>query len=160
MSVMIEIERKFRVKNTTFLENIKTSFKITQGYLNSDKNRTVRVRIKDSQGVITIKGVSSDNGLSRFEWEKEISYEDAVQLMSLCEGFVIDKTRFIVPFGEVVFEVDVFGGANNGLIIAEVELQSENQIFEKPDWLGEELTGDERYYNAYLSIHPFSTWNQ
>lgn len=157
---MIEIERKFRVKNTTFLENIKTSFKITQGYLNSDKNRTVRVRIKDSQGVITIKGVSSDNGLSRFEWEKEISYEDAVQLMSLCEGFVIDKTRFIVPFGEVVFEVDVFGGANNGLIIAEVELQSENQIFEKPDWLGEELTGDERYYNAYLSNHPFSTWNQ
>ena len=157
---MIEIERKFRVKNTTFLENIKTSFKITQGYLNSDKNRTVRVRIKDRQGVITIKGVSSDNGLSRFEWEKEISYEDAVQLMSLCEGFVIDKTRFIVPFGEVVFEVDVFGGANNGLIIAEVELQSENQIFEKPDWLGEELTGDERYYNAYLSNHPFSTWNQ
>lgn len=157
---MIEIERKFRVKNTTFLENIKTSFKITQGYLNSDKNRTVRVRIKDSQGVITIKGVSSDNGLSRFEWEKEISYEDAVQLMSLCEGFVIDKTRFIVPFGEVVFEVDVFGGANKGLIIAEVELQSENQIFEKPDWLGEELTGDERYYNAYLSNHPFSTWNQ
>ncbi|HLV50353.1 MAG TPA: CYTH domain-containing protein [Flavobacterium sp.] len=157
---MIEIERKFRVKNTTFLENIKTSFKITQGYLNSDKNRTVRVRIKDRQGVITIKGVSSDNGLSRFEWEKEISYEDAVQLMSLCEGFVIDKTRFIVPFGEVVFEVDVFGGANKGLIIAEVELQSENQIFEKPDWLGEELTGDERYYNAYLSNHPFSTWNQ
>lgn len=157
---MIEIERKFRVKNTTFLENIKTSFKITQGYLNLDKNRTVRVRIKDSQGVITIKGVSSDNGLSRFEWEKEISYEDAVQLMSLREGFVIDKTRFIVPFGEVVFEVDVFGGANKGLIIAEVELQSENQIFEKPDWLGEELTGDERYYNAYLSNHPFSTWNQ
>lgn len=157
---MIEIERKFRVKNTTFLENIKTSFKITQGYLNSDKNRTVRVRIKDSQGVITIKGMSSDNGLSRFEWEKEISREDAVQLMSLCEDFVIDKTRFIVPFGEVIFEVDVFEGANKGLIIAEVELQSENQIFEKPDWLGEELTGDERYYNAYLSNHPFSTWNQ
>ena len=156
---MIEIERKFRVKSTTFLDNIKTRFKITQGYLNSDKNRTVRVRIKDSQGSITVKGVSSANGLSRFEWEKEISSTDAARLLELCEGFVIDKTRYLVPFGEVVFEVDVFEGANQGLVIAEVELQSEGQIFEKPDWLGEELTGDKRYYNAYLSVHPFTTWN-
>lgn len=157
---MIEIERKFRVKSTTFLDNIKTRFKITQGYLNSDKNRTVRVRTKDSQGFITVKGVSSANGLSRFEWEKEISSTDAVRLLELCEGFVIDKTRYLVPFGEVVFEVDVFEGANQGLVIAEVELQSEGQIFEKPDWLGEELTGDKRYYNAYLSVHPFTTWNR
>lgn len=156
---MIEIERKFRVKSTTFLDNIKTRFKITQGYLNSDKNRTVRVRTKDSQGFITVKGVSSANGLSRFEWEKEISSTDAARLLELCEGFVIDKTRYLVPFGEVVFEVDVFEGANQGLVIAEVELQSEGQIFEKPDWLGEELTGDKRYYNAYLSVHPFTTWN-
>ncbi|HLW42288.1 MAG TPA: CYTH domain-containing protein [Flavobacterium sp.] len=157
---MIEIERKFRVKSTTFLDNIKTRFKITQGYLNSDKNRTVRVRTKDSQGFITVKGVSSANGLSRFEWEKEISSTDAARLLELCEGFVIDKTRYLVPFGEVVFEVDVFEGANQGLVIAEVELQSEGQIFEKPDWLGEELTGDKRYYNAYLSVHPFTTWNR
>lgn len=157
---MIEIERKFRVKSTTFLDNIKTRFKITQGYLNSDKNRTVRVRTKDSQGFITVKGVSSANGLSRFEWEKEISFAEAVRLLELCEGFVIDKTRYLVPFGEVVFEVDVFEGANQGLVIAEVELQSEGQIFEKPDWLGEELTGDKRYYNAYLSVHPFTTWNR
>lgn len=157
---MIEIERKFRVKSTTFLDNIKTRFKITQGYLNSDKNRAVRVRTKDSQGFITVKGVSSANGLSRFEWEKEISSTDAARLLELCEGFVIDKTRYLVPFGEVVFEVDVFEGANQGLVIAEVELQSEGQIFEKPDWLGEELTGDKRYYNAYLSVHPFTTWNR
>lgn len=157
---MIEIERKFRVKSTTFLDNIKTRFKITQGYLNSDKNRTVRVRTKDSQGFITVKGVSSANGLSRFEWEKEISSTDAARLLELCEGFVIDKTRYLVPFGEVVFEVDVFEGVNQGLVIAEVELQSEGHIFEKPDWLGEELTGDKRYYNAYLSVHPFTTWNR
>lgn len=157
---MIEIERKFRVKSTTFLNNIKTRFKITQGYLNSDKNRTVRVRINGSRGFITVKGVSSANGLSRFEWEKEISFAEAVRLLELCEGFVIDKTRYLVPFGEVVFEVDVFEGANQGLVIAEVELQSEGQIFEKPDWLGEELTGDKRYYNAYLSVHPFTTWNR
>ncbi len=157
---MIEIERKFRVKSTTFLNNIKTRFKITQGYLNSDKNRTVRVRINGSRGFITVKGVSSANGLSRFEWEKEISFAEAVRLLELCEGFVIDKTRYLVPFGEVVFEVDVFEGVNQGLVIAEVELQSEGQIFEKPDWLGEELTGDKRYYNAYLSVHPFTTWNR
>lgn len=157
---MIEIERKFRVKNTAFLENIKTSFKITQGYLNSDKNRTVRIRIKGSEGIITVKGVSSKNGLSRFEWEKEISLEDATQLLKLCEDFIIDKTRYIIPFGDVIFEVDVFEGINEGLIVAEVELQSENQFFEKPDWLGEELTGDERYYNAYLSNCPFTTWNR
>ena len=156
---MIEIERKFRVKSTTFLDNIKTRFKITQGYLNSDKNRTVRVRINGSRGFITVKGVSSANGLSRFEWEKEISSTDAARLLELCEGFVIDKTRYLVPFGEVVFEVDVFEGVNQGLVIAEVELQSEGQIFEKPDWLREELTGDKRYYNAYLSVHPFTTWN-
>ena len=155
---MFEIERKFRVKNTTFLENIKESFKITQGYLNSDKNRTVRVRVKGDKGFITVKGASSANGLTRFEWEKEIPLADAEALLLLCEDFVIDKTRYIIPINEVVFEVDVFEGANKGLIIAEVELTSEEQTFEKPDWLGEELTGDVRFYNAYLSNHPFSTW--
>ncbi len=157
---MIEIERKFRVKNTTFLNNIKASFKITQGYLNSDKYRTVRVRTKGDHGFITIKGVSSENGTSRFEWEKEISLEDALQLLPLCEEFIIEKTRYIVPFGEVVFEVDVFEGYNQGLIIAEVELSHENQTFEKPSWLGDELTGDERFYNSFLSKHPTSTWEK
>ena len=156
---MLEIERKFSVKCTNFLANIKESYKITQGYLNSDKNRTVRVRIKGTKGFITIKGLGSDSGMSRFEWEKEISLKEAESLLLLCENFIIDKVRYIVPFDDVVFEVDVFEGTNKGLIIAEVELTSETQIFNKPDWLGDELTQDERFYNAYLSNNPFTTWN-
>ena len=156
---MIEIERKYSVKNSTFLANAKESYKITQGYLNSDKNRTVRVRIKGDRGFITVKGISSDDGLSRFEWEKEIAVHEAEALLQLCEDFIIDKTRYLIPFKEVVFEVDVFEGANQGLIIAEVELNSTNQKFDVPDWLGDELTGNERYYNAYLSNYPFTTWN-
>lgn len=157
---MLEIERKFSVKNTNFLDNAKESFKITQGYLNSDKKRTVRVRIKGNKGFITVKGLSSADGLSRFEWEKEILVKDAEALLLLCEDFVIDKTRYMIPFNDVIFEVDVFEGANKGLIIAEVELQSTDQQFEKPNWLADELTGDERFYNAYLSNHPFTTWKQ
>lgn len=156
---MLEIERKFSVKCTNFLANIKESYKITQGYLNSDKNRTVRVRIKGTKGFITIKGLGSDSGMSRFEWEKEISLKEAESLLLLCEDFIIDKVRYIVPFDDVVFEVDVFEGTNKGLIIAEVELTSETQMFNKPDWLGDELTQDERFYNAYLSNNPFTTWS-
>ncbi len=157
---MLEIERKFAVKSTNFLANAKESYKITQGYLNTDKNRTVRVRIKGNKGFITVKGISSADGLSRFEWEKEINIKDAEALLLLCEDFVIDKTRYIIPFDTVVFEVDVFEGANKGLVVAEVELESTEQQFEKPEWLGEELTGDERFYNAYLSNVPFSSWNR
>jgi len=157
---MLEIERKFAVKSTNFLANAKESYKITQGYLNTDKNRTVRVRIKGSRGFITVKGISSADGLSRFEWEKEIDIKDAEALLLLCEDFVIDKTRYLIPFDNVVFEVDVFEGANKGLVIAEVELETTDQQFEKPDWLGEELTGDERFYNAYLSNVPFTSWNR
>lgn len=157
---MLEIERKFAVKSTNFLANAKESYKITQGYLNTDKNRTVRVRIKGNKGFITVKGISSADGLSRFEWEKEIDIKDAEALLLLCEDFVIDKTRYIIPFDTVVFEVDVFEGANKGLVVAEVELESTEQQFEKPEWLGEELTGDERFYNAYLSNVPFSSWDR
>jgi len=157
---MLEIERKFAVKSTNFLANAKESYKITQGYLNTDKNRTVRVRIKGSKGFITVKGISSADGLSRFEWEKEIDIKGAEALLLLCEDFVIDKTRYLIPFDNVVFEIDVFEGANKGLIIAEVELETTDQHFEKPDWLGEELTGDERFYNAYLSNVPFTSWNR
>ncbi len=157
---MLEIERKFSVKSTNFLANAKESYKITQGYLNTDKNRTVRVRIKGNKGFITVKGISSANGLSRFEWEKEILVDDAMALLMLCEDFVIDKTRYLIPFGSVVFEVDVFEGANEGLVIAEVELETTDQQFDKPEWLGEELTGDERFYNAYLSNVPFTSWSR
>lgn len=155
---MLEIERKFSVKSTTFLANAKESFKITQGYLNTNKNRTVRVRIKGNKGFITVKGISTADGLARFEWEKEILLADAEALLLLCEDFVIDKTRYVFPFGSVFFEVDVFEGANKGLIVAEVELETTDQEFEKPDWLGDELTGDKRFYNAYLSNKPFTTW--
>ena len=157
---MLEIERKFSVKSTNFLANAKESYKITQGYLNTDKNRTVRVRIKGNKGFITVKGISSANGLSRFEWEKEILIDDANALLILCEDFVIDKTRYLIPFGSVVFEVDVFEGANEGLVIAEVELETTDQQFDKPEWLGQELTGDERFYNAYLSNVPFTSWSR
>src|SRR5690606_15765182 len=157
---MLEIERKFSVKSTNFLANAKESYKITQGYLNTDKNRTVRVRIKGNKGFITVKGISSANGLSRFEWEKEILVDDANALLMLCEDFVIDKTSYLIPFGSVVFEVDVFEGANEGLVIAEVELETTDQQFDKPEWLGEELTGDERFYNAYLSNVPFTSWSR
>ncbi len=157
---MLEIERKFSVKNTNFLANAKESYKITQGYLNTDKNRTVRIRIKGEKGFITVKGLSSADGLSRFEWEKEINIKDAEALLLLCEDFVIDKTRYLIPFDTIVFEVDVFEGANEGLVIAEVELETTDQQFDKPEWLGEELTGDERFYNAYLSNVPFTSWSR
>ena len=120
--------------------------------------RTVRVRIKGDKGFLTIKGISSASGLSRFEWEKEIPVEDAKKLLLLCEKGVIDKTRFEVKVGNHIFEVDEFHGENKGLTVAEVELQSETETFEKPDWLGEEVTNDNRYYNAYLSNHPFTGW--
>lgn len=155
---MIEIERKFLVSSDAFKTEAFKENTIAQGYLNSAPERTVRVRIKGDKGFLTIKGISSASGLSRFEWEKEIPVEDAKKLLLLCEKGVIDKTRFEVKVGNHIFEVDEFHGENKGLTVAEVELQSETETFEKPDWLGEEVTNDNRYYNAYLSNHPFTGW--
>ena len=155
---MVEIERKFLVTNQDFITQSNTSFRIVQGYLNSNPERTVRVRIKGDKGFITIKGKGNESGLTRFEWEKEISVSDAEALLQLCEKGVIDKTRYNVQFENHLFEVDVFFGENEGLIVAEIELQSENETFSKPDWLGKEVTSEEKYYNAYLSQHPFKTW--
>lgn len=155
---MIEIERKFLVNSTDFIQQSHAQHKIAQGYLNSDPERTVRVRVKDEQGFLTIKGKSNATGTSRFEWEKEISLDEAQHLLLLCEKGVIEKTRYLVNVGKHLFEVDVFYGENDGLIVAEIELSDENETFEKPDWLGLEVTNDERYYNAYLSCHPFSDW--
>ena len=155
---MIEIERKFLVKNEDFKKSAFTKNHIAQGYLSSVPERTVRVRIKGSQGFLTIKGASNASGLSRFEWEKEISVEEAQQLLPLCEKGVIDKTRFEIKIGEHIFEVDEFYGDNQGLIVAEIELDTEETSFEKPEWLGEEVTGDIKYYNAYLSQNPFTQW--
>ena len=155
---MVEIERKFLVTNQDFITQSNTSFRIVQGYLNSNPERTVRVRIKGDKGFITIKGKGNESGLTRFEWEKEISVSDAEALLQLCEKGAIDKTRYNVQFENHLFEVDVFFGENEGLIVAEIELQSENETFSKPDWLGKEVTSEEKYYNAYLSQHPFKTW--
>lgn len=153
-----EIERKFRVKNTTFLQDIKSKSKIVQGYLSSNPDRTVRIRIKNDKGFITIKGRSNDSGTTRLEWEKEIDFQEAHQLMNLCEDFIIEKTRYEVIFQNQLFEIDIFEGKNEGLIIAEIELESENQNLIFPDWLGQEVTGDIRFYNAYLSQKPYDSW--
>jgi adenylate cyclase len=155
---MIEIERKFLVKNDSFKKEAFAKNHIAQGYLSSVPERTVRVRIKGEKGFLTIKGASNDSGLSRFEWEKEIPVSEAKSLLLLCEKGVIDKTRFEIKKGNHVFEVDEFYNDNEGLIVAEIELDSENDTFEKPDWLGKEVTGDIRYYNAYLSKNPFKNW--
>jgi adenylate cyclase len=155
---MIEIERKFLVRNDSFKKEAFAKNHIAQGYLSSVPERTVRVRIKGEKGFLTIKGASNDSGLSRFEWEKEIPVSEAKSLLLLCEKGVIDKTRFEIKKGNHVFEVDEFYNDNEGLIVAEIELDSENDTFEIPDWLGKEVTGDIRYYNAYLSKNPFKNW--
>lgn len=155
---MIEIERKFLVTNDSFKATAFAQNQIVQGYLSSAPERTVRVRIKGDKGFLTIKGISNDSGMSRFEWEKEIPLYEAKELLMLCEKGVIDKTRFEIKCGSHVYEVDEFYGENEGLIIAEIELSSEMETFERPNWLGEEVTHINRYYNAYLSTHPFKNW--
>ena len=155
---MLEIERKFLVTSDGFKSEAFTQNRIKQGYLSSVPERTVRVRIKGQKGFLTIKGISNKSGLSRFEWEKEIPLDEAEKLLLLCETGVIDKTRFEVKTGSHIIEIDEFYGENQGLIMAEVELQSETDSFEKPIWLGEEVTNDKRYYNAYLSNNPFKNW--
>ena len=155
---MQEIERKFLVNSLDFIAEAKTSHKIAQGYLNSHPERTGRIRIKDNKGFITIKGKGDETGMTRFEWEKEIDVNEAKILLSLCETGVIDKTRYLIPKGKYTFEVDVFEVENKGLVMAEIELSEANETFEKPTWLADEVTGDERYYNAYLSKKPFTKW--
>ena len=157
---MVEIERKFLVKSSDFKEQAFAQNQIAQGYLSSLPERTVRVRIKGKKGFLTIKGIGHHGGMTRFEWENEIPLDEAQELLKLCEKGKIDKTRYEIKSGKHVFEVDEFYGENEGLVMAEIELESETDTFEKPDWLGEEVTNDERYYNAYLSKNPFKTWEK
>ncbi len=152
-----EIERKFLVSGDFKSEAAKAT-RITQGYLSSVPERTVRVRIKGDKGYMTVKGIGSNSGASRFEWEKEIPVEDVRELLKICEPGVIDKTRYLVPAGKHTFEVDEFYGDNEGLVVAEVELGSEDEEFVRPGWLGEEVTGDPRYYNSMLMKKPYKTW--
>ncbi|MCE5320340.1 MAG: CYTH domain-containing protein [Bacteroidales bacterium] len=152
-----EIERKFLVDGEYKTLAVKNT-RIIQGYLSSVPERTVRVRVKGDKGFITIKGIGSASGASRYEWEKEISIEEANELLAICEPGVIDKTRYIVKSGPHSFEVDEFYGDNLGLTVAEVELSSENEHFEKPEWLGKEVTGDKRFYNSMLMKNPYTKW--
>lgn len=156
-----EIERKFLVAGD-YKSEAYTSVRITQGYLSRVPERVVRVRIKGDKGFITIKGTTNDTGLSRFEWEKEIPLADAQSLLKLAEPGVIDKTRHLIKNtdGKHTWEVDEFHGDNEGLIMAEIELESESDLFDKPSWLGKEVTGDKRYYNAYLSENPYRLWKR
>ena len=152
-----EIERKFLVTGD-FKSSARKATRITQGYLSSVPERTVRVRVKGEKGFITIKGIGSESGASRFEWEKEIPVAEVQELLKICEPGVIDKTRYLVEAGPHTFEVDEFYGDNEGLTVAEVELASENETFERPAWLGQEVTGDVRYYNSMLMKNPYKNW--
>lgn len=155
---MQEIERKFLVISDDFKQLAFKQNRIVQGYLNSHPERTVRIRIKGSQGFLTVKGKGNTAGTTRLEWEKEVPLSEAELLLPLCEAGAIAKIRYEIAVGRHIYEVDVFSGNNEGLILAEIELSDENETFEKPNWLGKEVTGDERYYNAYLSNHPYTSW--
>lgn len=155
---MLEIERKFLVTSDAFKSEASHKNHIAQGYLNSHPERTVRVRVKGEIGFVTIKGKGNETGMSRFEWETEIALADAKNLLKLCESGAIDKIRHEVEIGSHTYEVDEFFGDNEGLVVAEIELKSEDETFEKPHWLGQEVTNDERYYNAYLSNNPYKNW--
>lgn len=154
----VEIERKFLVKGE-FKNQAASSSHIVQGYICRESGRTVRIRIRDEKAYITIKGPSID-GMSRFEWEKELDMADAEELILLSTGPAIDKTRWLVPFEGHTFEVDEFHGDNEGLIVAEVELKSPDEAVILPEWLGTEVTGNKRYYNSSLTRNPFNTWEK
>lgn len=152
-----EIEHKFLIHGD-FMPFVKEILSIKQGYLSSVPERTVRIRIKNARGILTIKGKGSLSGMSRYEWETEVPLQEAEALLKICEPGVIEKTRYLIPNGEHTIEVDVFHGENEGLVMAEIEVNSEDEVFLKPDWLGKEVTGDPRYYNAALVKHPFRSW--
>lgn len=155
----MEIERKFLVKSD-FKRMAYKQTKIAQGYLSRVPERTVRIRLKGERGFITIKGEANASGTSRFEWEKEIPFKEAKELIKLCEPAIIEKTRYLVRYEDHVFEVDEFYGENEGLLLAEIELTSEDESFKRPTWLGEEVTGNVQYYNSMLSEKPFSQWEK
>lgn len=152
----VEIERKFLVIGQPWLQVPGVVFR--QGYLNRDKARTVRVRVAGDAGVLTIKGVSI--GATRAEFEYPIPLADAEALLALCDGPLVEKTRHVLSHEGTVWELDVFAGENAGLVVAEVELQSEDQVFARPDWLGDEVTQDARYFNSNLAAHPYCRWTR
>ncbi|MDX1331581.1 MAG: CYTH domain-containing protein [Robiginitalea sp.] len=157
---MIEIERKFLVKHKGYREEATSELRILQGFLSTDPDRTVRVRCIGNHGFITVKGRTFDQGTSRAEWEYEIPLREAEELLALCIPTPVEKVRYQVDCGGHTFEVDEFLGANQGLVLAEVELQNKGEEFTRPSWLGEEVTGDPRYYNSQLSLNPYTRWKE
>ena len=155
---MIEIERKFLVNGHAYREEAHSQLRIIQAFLSTDPDRTLRVRCIGPHGFLTLKGRSSEDGTTRREWEYEIPLQEAEEIMDLCITTPIEKTRYQVEVGRHTFEVDEFFGMNEGLILAEVELSSSEEAFEKPAWLGAEVTGDVKYYNSELSLKPYKTW--
>lgn len=156
---MLEIERKFLLrKGADFKAQAYAHDYIKQGYIASGHGRTVRVRQRGDRGYLTIKGPSIDGGLSRYEFEKEITLDEAKHLFDLCEPGIIEKTRYLVNYGNHTFEIDEFYGDNEGLVMAEVELKSPDEPFEKPDFIGREVTGDRRFYNSHMRQYPFKLW--
>ena len=151
-----EIERKFLVQGTQWRNEAGT--RIKQGYLNRDKARTVRVRVRGDQAFLTVKGLTQ--GASRAEFEYEIPLADAEELLKLSDGPLIEKTRYVVVHDGSKWEVDEFQGDNSDLVVAEIELQSKDEQFSRPPWLGREVTDDDRYYNSSLASHPYSDWRQ
>ncbi len=154
-----EIEHKFLVKGD-FKTHSKKQTRITQGYLSSVPERTVRVRVKGEKGFITIKGIGNESGASRYEWEKEIPVNEVQDLLKICEPGIIDKTRYLVEFEGFTWEVDEFYGNNEGLIVAEIELPEEDTVFKKPSWTGNEVTGDVKYFNSMLMKNPYCNWKK
>ena len=155
---LTETERKFLVSSTDFKQQAFKKNRIVQGFLSTDPNRTVRIRINTNNAFITIKGRSNDSGMTRFEWEKEIGVDEAEALLKLCLPGIIEKIRHHVKTGNHIYEVDEFLNDNEGLIIAEIELKTEEEEFELPAWLGEEVTGQVKYYNSQLSQNPYKSW--
>lgn len=154
----IEIERKFLVTDDSYKALAYHSDRIAQGYICREGGNSARVRVRGDKGYITIKGPSRDGGLSRYEWEKEIPVQEAWELMRLCNGATIDKTRYLVKCSTHTFEIDEFHGDNEGLVVAEVELSNADELFEKPGFIGKEVTGDKRYYNSSLTRVPYKCW--
>ena len=154
----LEIERKFLLKNNSWKKEIKETIFIRQGYLNSKVERTVRIRIQGEQGVLTIKG--KNQNVTRKEFEYQIPLDDALHLISMCEKPIIEKTRFLISSNRCTWEIDVFNGENKGLVIAEIELSSEKESFDIPNWLGKEVSSESKYYNSSLITNPYSNWKK
>lgn len=154
----VEIERKFLVEGTEYRRMAYSSDRIVQGYICRQDGNSVRVRIRDGRGYLTIKGPSLDGGLSRYEWEREISLSEAEDLLLLCRDAKIDKRRYLVKCGNHTYEVDEFYGDNEGLVVAEIELSDKDEPFERPSFLGREVTGEARYYNGHLTRFPYKDW--